>query len=461
MYFFIGKSIPWSAGDGGGGTASDTIPPQPINNLNSENGIWRNMLSLKRILRSDVSSGIKKRTWTYGSYYDIYRHDYGDVGVTGVSDIGNSTTPPSLADARYYVVTENGNVYICIGNNRRQNASTDNPQNYGTGIGFANFTTSDGYIWKFITSISPTDYAKFSTLEFHPVKNVTVQPVIGDPYEAQYLAQETAKSKGGAIFNILVAAAGTSSFVSTTIGTLINQTGINVKGDGSGLKIAISTNVNGGVQTITVLDPGVNYTYANITLDGFIGTSLTPIYTPRYGLGANPIVDLTAYYLLVNTKLSYAEGDGDFTVANDYRQIGLITNPRQLNGSLATSSTLDASISLVVNSTTAVFAADAEIVNNTNGSIARIIDWDPVGAVLRVNLPKPSNIDNWSTYSGFSASQTISQIGGPGSTQNITITSVIDPEVQSFSGNVIYFENRRPIQRDAQQIESVSLSIEY
>lgn len=453
LYTFIGNSAPWVDSQDTE-TINDTTPPEPIDCLNNENFIWRNMIALKRVLHSDISAGIKKRNWAYGTYYDIYRHDYGTSGVTGVTETGLLSTPTSLSLANYYVVTESGNVYICIDNNRGLNSSTDNPQNYGTGVGFGNIKTSDGYTWKYISTVSPTDYSKFSTLEFHPVKTILTAPTVGDPYESQYLAQEHAKTQGGAIFNILVSAGGSSSFVSSTI-----TTGITIKGDGQGLTISANTNSSGVIQTVTVLTPGTGYTYCTITIDGVSGAVLKPIFTPALGLGADPVSDLNAYYALINTKLSYAEGEGDFTVSNDYRQIGIVANIKATNGDIANANTLDAAHKLKLD-TVSTFTVDSEI-SVSNGTKARVIDWDPGTSILRVNLARPLDPANYSTYAGFSVGQTVSQVGGSGGTQNVEILEYTPPEITPYTGNIIYYENRRPIQRDAAQIEDLHITIEY
>jgi hypothetical protein len=472
LYFFIGKATPWADDSDLGAVGSDTVPPQPVDSLSDENSIWRNMMSLKRIQRSSATSGIVKRNWVYGTYYDIYRHDYGLTGVTGLSETGVTTVPKTLSEARYYVVTDNGSVYMCIDNNNGLNASTINPQNYGTGIGFNIIETSDGYKWKYVAGVSASDFASFSTLEFHPVKVILTEPPVNDPYENQYLAQEHSKTHGGAIFNIKVKAAGTSLHRSTTI-TMASSSDFSVfkvYGDGSGLRLSASTNSSGGVSSITVLDPGTNYTYCYVTLTGFNGVSLYPIFTPKYGLGADPVKDLNAYYLLINATLTYAEGDGDFTVANDYRQVGLLANPYNFGTSTYSNmGSLDATISVMVSETTAAFTVDSEIVNNTNGTRAKIIDWDPayvdsiLGTVgrLRLNYAKPTDNTTWTTNAGFSVGHSISQTGGNGSTQGLTVDKVVNPEIQAYSGNILYFENRRPILRDATQIEEIHLILEF
>lgn len=470
MYLFIGKALAWPNAD---------VPPDPKDNLDSRNQIWENMMSMKKVTDSDISMGIKKRLWTYGTYYDIWRHDYNGI-VTGVNTLGAPTTPETLADARYYVVTENGNVYICVGNNNGMNASTDNPQTYGTGIGYEVFDTPDGYRWKYISSVSGPDYAKFSTLEFHPVKTLTTAPPPADPYEDQWNSQQTAETNGGAIYTILVTpgSGGASGYNDgDTIGTIDNQTGITVAGNGTGLKVRAHIISGGAISKIDVLDPGSGYTYCDITFSGFTTQpALTPIITPSVGLGADPVHDLNAFYMLTNVKLSYAEGDGDFTVANDYRQIGLIINPKSYGGSqLMNLSTADATTTIKVMTDVAI-PADTKVVNNTNGTVGYVVDHDSTERVSRIYFPRSASKSEWTSYLGFAPGNSItyyppgqSQVsttiktvgGGTLPTDPTNAEPVVTPEVQPYTGRIIYFENRRAIQRDINQVEDLHIAVEF
>ena len=187
-----------------------------------------------------------------------------------------------------------------------------------------------------------------------------------------------------------------------------------------------------------------------------VNASFTPIITPLDGLGSNPVRDLNAYYLLIDVKLAYAEGDGIFTTSNDYRQLGIIANPKKYNGSVAADNALDATYTLTMTES-ASYTSDGLITNTSNGTIARVVDWDPTTKKLRVNFPRPASTSEWSGNLGFAAGNTITQTGGPTG----TIASVKTPDVTYNSGNIIYYENRKPITRDASQIEDIHISLEF
>ena len=99
----------------------------------------------------------------------MYRHDY---SINSPSPITKSAR---LYDANYYVMNENFNVYICIDNgssgiNTTGNASQDQPTFTDLEPSKAG-ESGDGYIWKFLFTVSPSDIIKFDSTEFIAVPN--------------------------------------------------------------------------------------------------------------------------------------------------------------------------------------------------------------------------------------------------------------------------------------------------
>ena len=105
-----------------------------------------------------------------------------------------------------------------------------------------------------------------------------------------------------------------------------------INGDGTGGRVSIV--VDGGkVISATVTSGGTGYTFGKITIDNItgIGTGtggqVDVILPPPGGHGAEAVTEIGAFRVMINAKLSYDEGAGDFPVDNDYRRIGLVTNP--------------------------------------------------------------------------------------------------------------------------------------
>ena len=80
-----------------------------------------------------------------------------------------------LYDANYYVINSDFRVYICIengssGDNPKGNVSQDEPTFTDLEPSRAG-DSGDGYIWKYLFTISPSDIIKFDSTEYITVPN--------------------------------------------------------------------------------------------------------------------------------------------------------------------------------------------------------------------------------------------------------------------------------------------------
>ena len=147
----------------------DDAPPNPVDNINTNNHIGDTTLFAKRVTGKNVRRLIRKVDWTQGTRYEMYRHDY------SINNQSPVTKSARLYDANYYVINENFNVYVCIDNgssgiNTTGNASQDEPTFTDLEPSKAG-ESGDGYIWKFLYTVSPSDIIKFDSTEFIAVPN--------------------------------------------------------------------------------------------------------------------------------------------------------------------------------------------------------------------------------------------------------------------------------------------------
>ena len=105
-----------------------------------------------------------------------------------------------------------------------------------------------------------------------------------------------------------------------------------INGDGTGGRVSIV--VDGGkITSATVTSGGTGYTFGQISIGSItgIGTGTSGevdvIIPPPDGHGFDSGIELGSFRVMINAKLSYNEGAGDFPIDNDYRRIGLVTNP--------------------------------------------------------------------------------------------------------------------------------------
>lgn len=435
MYLFIGRSQPWT---------SDAAPDTPVDTVEAEYYNYDDMIALKRIQSSDVSHAILRRDWTSGKYYDIYRHNYDGSAAQGTDiDAGTSTTRATLFDANYFVVTDEYNVYKCLDNRNASNVvatSTTKP----TGTSTTAFTTADGYVWKYMYSISAADVLKFVSTDFIPVKTLESNPGSTDSYYNQWLVQSAAVS--GAINNIIVTAGGSGYSSAPTV---------TIAGDGTGAT-ATATVSGGAVTAINITAAGTGYSYVTVSMSGGAGSNAaaTVIVSPKGGHGFDPVKELGGFYVIMNVRLEYADGSGDFPIDNDYRRIGIVKDP-QLFGTtnLATTSTLRATKTLTLQAgVTGTFTVDEVITQSSTGATGRIVSYDSANRIIY--YIKQQGVQNNIAFT------TSNNVTGAGSSAVGNVSALGNPEVAIDSGDIIYFENRRPINRASDQLEDIKIVVE-
>lgn len=252
---------------------SESQPPAvetSYQNINYD--LWRNIVALKKIQASDVTHAVPRVNWVYNTLFNQWDDSF-QVPVTAA--------PGSL---RYFCLTDDYNVYKCIDNNRGAN-STVKPTGTGTSI----VSTSDGYRWKYMYTISAGERLKFLTTEHMPVKTLTA-----NDGSSQWTVQLNARSVGnGAIHHVRVIANGsgylhtTNTFVAVTNSSMMrlqsSSSGVDGTYVGSGLFINEGA-ASGQLRKI------VKYWGANNTLVVNSAFTVTPNTVSRYVI--SPLVTI-------------------------------------------------------------------------------------------------------------------------------------------------------------------------
>lgn len=430
----------------------------------SEKDDRSDLLSMKRINPAEVSFGIKYRKWTAGKSYDTYRHDYNGQLV---SVYDNSSSPANLSEANYVVITASYDIYICLKQGMTGvavNASTYSPEtgvNIGTNTGVK--MTADGYYWKYIATTSVSDYTSFSSLTHFPVRTLTSDP--GGAYHDQWVSQTNSASfkSGIYVINVISGGTGYNGGASGTRAVTNAETDAEFKviGDGSGLQYTV-TYTSGVISDIQVTNPGNGYTFATITAAGGINAAFDIIFTPSYGLGCNPIKDTSALFMLVSVTLADDEG-GDFTVANDYRKVMLISNPFNTGTSvISTASTLDATTTLMLSSVSSgstTFTSDEIVtIGGAKNIKARVVDFRTSN---KLRIIRTSSEQSGLTSANENIAPGDSVAGSGTGTIGGASGDIIYPEVDIRSGDIIYSEYRGPVLRQVGQTEVIKIIVEF
>ena len=253
----------------------------------------------KKVKGSDVSLCIPRFNWTFGETYAEY-----DDRLDSKS-LKNSTN-------KFYVVTDDFNVYKCLYNNKGA-GSTVKPTLTPS---YEPFQTADKYIWKYMYSILSQDQLKFTSSEFIPVKTLSVEDG-----STQWRVQNNAVT--GAIHVCKVTSGGSNY---TT-----NDLFVQIVGDGSGANaFAVRDTTTNTISEIIVDNEGSGYSRANVYIWRGNGSSATAraIISPPGGHGSDSATELGASYVMISVQLNDTES-GKFSVANDFRQIALIQDPHK------------------------------------------------------------------------------------------------------------------------------------
>jgi len=457
MYMFIGRPIAWS---------DDNNPPTPVDSLNDEYDAYANMTALKKVSSTDVSHAIIRRDWTSGTKYDEYRHNYSssNTATSGATTLWAST---------FYVVTSDYNVYKCISNNGGVGNSTVMPVGTGTAL----ITGADNYTWKYMYSISASDVIKFVTSDFIPVKTLGRKAAVdgevaglgsaaADDNSAQWDVEEAAVD--GHILHARVKAGGTNYGSD-------GQSNVAISGDGQNGQIRVTVS-SGVITAVSIQNIGSGYSVASIdntvlkTATGGgsgSGADIEIIISPKNGHGSDAVEELGGNYVIVNSRLEYAEGSGDFPTDNDFRQIGLITNPTNIaSDTLSSATTLSALNRFTMNSSATLPVVDDYIANAgtvvSGTAVGRVVSVDATNRYVYY-LPAVDSVGNYNVFANSNTIHAGTALGSLASKGNLESSNAVSsayPEVKRNSGDIVYLENRGAVARAADQIEDIKLIIE-
>ena len=472
----------------------DTAPPSPKDNFDEEDNYWDTMIALKKINSSDARQVVSRRLWASGTTYDMYRSDYSRSNTAKVSGATN------LYAATYYVINSDYRVYICLKNgidpdNPNGKPSLDEPTFTDLEPKKAG-TSGDGYVWKYLYTIKPSDIVKFESTDFIPVPT--------DWSTNSDVSAVRDNAVDGAIKIVTVTNRGVG------LGTANSTyTKVPIKGDGTGAECTIVINNDQKVSEVTVSTAGQNYTYGNVDLEsGGVPTGTTrPLFNviipPPGGHGYDIYRELGAYNVLLYSRIENDVENPDFITGNQIARVGIIENPKATSGSLLSVDKASAVNALRLAGTgysSATFTADAEFTQTISAgstAVGRVVNYDQVTGVLKfwqdrtlsgfntvgtaqTNPTYGFNLNEFTATPTSTGSLTITPSSGSNLAIDTSFTGVstvinnrtyylgqeftsgvASPEVQKYSGNVVYVDNRPSITRSTNQKEDIKVILQF
>ena len=473
----------------------DSDPPAPKDNFDQENDYWNTMVALKKINTADARQVVPKRTWASGTTYDMYRHDYSRSNTATVSGATN------LYSSNFVVLNSDFRVYACLQNgtdpdNTEGRPSLDEPTFTDLEPRSAG-TSGDGYIWKYLYTIKPSEVVRFESTDFMPVPTDwltgTENAAVRDNAVDGGIKIVTITNKGVGL--------GTANSVYTSVP---------IKGDGTGAQCTIVIDANQQVSSVTVSSQGSGYTYGNVDLvaggvpTGTTRPSFDVIIPPQGGHGADIYRELGAYNVLLYSRIENDSTNPDFITGNQIARIGVVENPQQFGSTTLLSADKVSAVSALklvgTGYSTATFSGDSyftQTVSTGTTAVGRVVSYDQTTGVLKfwqdrslAGFNTVGTAQTQPTY-GFDLTEFSSSPGTGGSLvispttgQDLSIdtafsgiTTVINnrtyylgqtfasgianPEVKAHSGSIIYVDNRPSITRSANQKEDIKVILQF
>ena len=473
--------------------------PLPVNTLLNKTDVLKNLMILVKTNAVEVFNVIPRNNWATNRIYKVF----------------DPTDPKSfdyetVDGVAYYpcYVTSNDRIYFCLRNTDVNGIVTESTTAIPSGSGQSDpdrltyhtpqpLSNGEGYIWAYVSSLD--EDSKFYTDQF-------VNYTYPDSSSSGTI-DSIKNATGGLVYDFKVVNGGGASVVSdntkiTLMGTTRNLTtsaiekATDVVIHDSGQTPATSTGFNvvfatSGIESITYTDPnndGVlnwskNFLSASIVVEtgGDVNETIdiVPYVLPYYGLGRYPDKDLPSFYAGIAVDF-IGEVDGEAPVGYnvDVRQISLIKNPER-NPDVTDANDNDQDTNTGFYDSAEAYDA-LKYIQLPAGTLQRdyigrdfIIEQVDTGA--RAWLDYADNINERLYYHQNSSpkvnfkkfstettgSLTITSIAGFNDGETYKVASCVNPEYLPETGEVIFYENRKPINRNYNQTDEVKLVIQF
>lgn len=412
-------------------------------------------------------------------------------GGPGINWVSNTVftqythTDFNLFSENFYTITDEGKVYKCLYNNRGV-ASTSKPTLTQNSV----FQAADGYVWKYLFSVTSTDNTNFATANAFPVvpnANIVTSAVSGlDVIEviaggtgyitttngtiqeintttpalvriaaagastdnnfyngsSIYITNGTAQGSLRTITSYTVNSTGNWCLLSTAIANLVASSStylinpsVKIVGDGTGAS-AIATVSNGVISAVTVVNNGIGYTRASVSIVANTsygsGANVVAYVPPIGGHGKNVVQELGCDTFGLNIQISNTESSTIITTTK-YRTVGILKNPKSAANTSNnwTANTFSAVMKVTVNPST-VFTNNELVIGQTTGAYGKVAFSNSTVLYLTGEKTFANNEQIVGNTSGFIA--TINAVSTVG-------------DIVPTSPEVLYLTNLQPVTR--------------
>jgi hypothetical protein len=235
---------------------------------------------------------------------------------------------------------------------------------------------------------------------------------------------------------------GIHAFRVSNVGNGYSYANVVVTGDGESFT-GTPVIVNNTISHITVTTPGSGYTYANVSITGNgSNANVSAIISPFGGHGSDPVRELFADTLMFTSTINNEKNHG-VDVQNDYRQYGIIKDLKRHNSGLAFANVIGSSSYLLTMDTVSGLARDDIIVHTANNSKRSFEIIEVISASKQLLIQDKNNHD---IVIGDILTDETSDL------DYTVVTIDKNPDINKFSGDLLYIDNRTAVSYSAQQL---------
>lgn len=437
-YVGVARSEQWDSND----TATT-----PINSKYDIIDFQERLQSIKKV--EAASFVVPRQDWVYGTIYPQWDDQRQGNVSTG---------------RYYYVLTDNYGVYICLRTGKNKQGVSQPSLIKPASSNLDPFELSDGYVWKFLYTISALKANYFLSSQYMPVHRQEAIDSNSTGIELKQFAVQGA-AKGGRITTFLMTNGGQNyGTVGQIPNVVIRGNGELLFGDSASLVLSAVIDSDAGTITAIKTKTGIgntldyldSYSFAEAIITGGGGDSARarPVVGPDPGFGFDPRKDLKSTALMFRSKI--LDTDDDFILAQDFRQIGLIKNPSAGDSAgIFNAITGIASRNMKLSQYTVALGKDKTIQGVSSSAKAYIDNVDSsVAEGTRVFYHQSAETG----YKQFVDGETIQEINGNG--EGVILSADRAGEVNRLSGEVLYLDNRSAVQRSTSQSEDIKVIIQ-
>lgn len=506
LFVFIGRTAPWD---------DDEIVPDVQNTLLEENEIWTDINGIKRIQPDDVTIAFRRVDWSENKIFDEY-----DNGV----DLSNKDFYAVTDENKVYKCISNNNRSKSTVKPIHTTFDVSSESD-GYKWKYM-FSISESLLEKFIAPEYAPLVVEEDVIEFAEpgtIDNIKIENS-GSGYKAN-ASVEASTELPVFIEGNGKQTASAAALLSTSDGRVLTASVLDGGSEypyapESRIPVALrqitdagivqsaygiaATNALGQIDDFELIIGGFGYTngeakivqsscraYAETNFDGEIinadvftgrqGSDFTeataiivsdngsapgklrPQISPLKGHGADPQKEVFAKYVMINLRLS---GEESFIDLNDFRRIGIIEDPYQFGESLAFDGLDsdgdqkrfdgligDTRYRIVLDGSNEGFQTNEVLYGESSGARGNELTTfndDTIRVIVDRSLAPDIDFESGETVRGLSSGE----VG--------TISNIIEPDIEPYSGTILYINNSEPVVRELDlQLETVTLVIEY